>query len=62
MEIFKGFFAILITLLIMSLYILPAYMLALYSSPGHTWGLFYLPVVVFTFLWGYIIKEYYFKK
>ena len=62
-ETFTNFMAVLITLMIFSLWILPAYMIHITPvSDGlvSAWGILYIPVFILTCLWGSILHRKYF--
>lgn len=59
MEVFRNFFAFVITMVIFSLWFLPAYML--YHTIGQSgWPMLYLPIVAITVMWGIVISKKYF--
>lgn len=62
-ESFKNFLAIIITLMLFALWILPAYMYHITPASDGTvsaWGILYLPVFILSCLWGNILHRKYF--
>lgn len=58
METFKNFLAVLITLLVFALWILPAFMM--YHGLSNSWGTLYLPICILTGLWGGVLWNKYY--
>lgn len=51
----RHFIVILITLIIFALYFIPVLMYSKPENEHSAWGLFYLPVVAISILWGYFL-------